>query len=228
MTVQCTLCTYSAWSVTEGEEGGRKEGREGGGRKGGREEGRERMKRECIGNCGKHIFILVSCNICESSDTLQNVYKYLGSALGELYSKQYNNPNQKHKPSQQKSFTQPRFYATHKKGKIDSKSLSKPSIAETLLSQEALHDTETEMCGICFKEDKDCNSEINWVSCSSCWMWVHTQCADVPSNLCLIMSMYVTTVIHTPVIRKNFLFTLCTLNTVILYVTYNQTMLAKE
>ena len=42
------------------------------------------------------------------------------------------------------------------------------------------------------------------------------------------MSMYVSTVIHTPVIRKNFLFTLCTLNTVILYVTYNETMLAKE
>ena len=125
---------------------------------------------------------LVSCNICENSDTLQNVYKYLGSALGELCSKQYNNPNWKRKPSHQKSFTQPPFYATRKKRKIDSKSLSKPSTVEALLSQEAVHDTETEICGICFKEDKDCNSEINWVSCSSCWMWVHTQCADVPSN----------------------------------------------
>ena len=112
MTVQCTLYTYSAWSVTEREEGGRKEGREEGGRKGGRE-GKDEE-----GICGKHIFILVSCNICESSDTLQNVYKYLGSALGELYSKQYNNPNQKHKPSHQKSFTQPPFYATRKKGRL--------------------------------------------------------------------------------------------------------------
>ena len=46
MTVQCTLYTYSAWSVTEREEGGREGGREGRreerreegrGRKGGRE-----------------------------------------------------------------------------------------------------------------------------------------------------------------------------------------------
>ena len=86
-----------------------------------------------------------------------------------------------------------------KKRKVESKGLSRPSHEEALLSQEALHGMETELCGICFKEeDKDCQSEINWVSCSSCWMWIHTQCVEVPIVIYhLIMSMYVTTVVPT-------------------------------
>lgn len=94
---------------------------------------------------------------------------FLASAL---YNAKGNNTHHKHEHSHKKSVIQPRFYATHKKRKFIQKvsqrkliqkvRISKPSNEEPLLRQEVVHETETALCGICFKEeDKDCKTEIN-------------------------------------------------------------------
>ena len=56
--------------------------------------------------------------------------------------------------------------------------MGKPSHEEAVLSRETLQMTETEICGICFiEEDKESGTDLDWVSCSNCLMWVHTACA---------------------------------------------------
>ena len=124
------------------------------------------------------------CDTCESTSKLQKVYEYLGLALGELCNEEQKSPSRKRKASNQKRQTQPRFYSTHKKRKVEAKSLCKPSDDEVLLSQQTLYNTETAICGICFREedqDNDCN--VHWISCCSCLMWVHSLCANVASEI---------------------------------------------
>ena len=128
--------------------------------------------------------IMSLCDMCEDGKILQKVYDHFASVLGELHKQSSNAQERKRKPSHQISSIQPRFFSTHKKRKTDSTSLMKPCHDDILVSQETLCRTEAEVCGICFKQDdRENTSDVNWVSCSNCLMWVHTACANVPSDI---------------------------------------------
>ena len=128
--------------------------------------------------------ILTFCDMCEDGKILQNVYDHLASVLGELHKQRSNAHERKRKSSHQISAVQPRFFSTHKKRKTESKGLTKPCNEDVVLSQETLCGTEAEVCGICFKQDDQENtSHVSWVSCSNCLMWLHTACANAPSDI---------------------------------------------
>ena len=124
------------------------------------------------------------CDVCEDTNTLQLVYNNLGSVLGKLHDQNSNGLECKRKPSHQRSSVQPRFFSTHKKRKIGLKGLAKPGNEDIILSQETLYKTETEVCGMCFKEEERGNTlDVSWVSCNNCEIWVHTSCASVSSDM---------------------------------------------
>ena len=118
-------------------------------------------------------------NVCEESNTLDKVHHYLESALAELKKE---NIKIKRKPSHENSKIQRRYYSTTKKRKLMTETLNKPSIEEAQLSQQELQMTETEVCSICFSEEDKGVGNVEWVSCSKCLLWVHSACADFPSN----------------------------------------------
>ena len=127
--------------------------------------------------------ILALCDRSENIAKLQEVYECLSSAL-ECLCEEERNILQKRKPSHQKSTTQPRFYSTNKKRKIEVTGLTKPSNDQVMMSQKTLLNTEVTICGVCFRtEDTDSKQMISWICCSNCLMWVHTQCANIKSEL---------------------------------------------
>jgi len=57
---------------------------------------------------------------------------------------------------------------------------SKPTLSEASDALTELNSTEVKVCGICWKEEDDeVNSEVNWVACSQCEVWVHISCTSV-------------------------------------------------
>ena len=118
--------------------------------------------------------ILVMCNSCKDTATLENIYQHLGLAMDELSGTK---SLLKRKASNEHSKTQPRYYSTHKKRKIATQSVSKPTDHEVTSSQMKLTNTETEICGICFMEDDKGSGVVDWISCTNCMMWVHKICA---------------------------------------------------
>ena len=140
-------------------------------------------------------YILASCEMCKNRTTLHKVYDCLGSALGELYDEN-SIKTRKRTTSNQKQTPQPRFHSTHKKRKIESKCLSKPSNEETVLSQEVLHQTDTSLCAICFKEE-DTTLTLRLTGC--CVVSVGCGCTkNIQEFLVfyhLISSLYVNTVV---------------------------------
>ena len=81
--------------------------------------------------------ILGLCDRSENIATLQEVYECLSSAL-ECLCEEERNILQKRKPSHQKSTTQPRFYSTNKKIKIEVTGLIKPFNDQVMMSQKTL------------------------------------------------------------------------------------------
>jgi hypothetical protein len=123
--------------------------------------------------------ILRQCNNCHDLTALQNVHSALGQVLVHTVEKPSTNIN-KRKCSNQNSETQRCFYSTRKKRKLSMKSLGKPTSNEIQSSQSKLNRAETEICALCFNQEDNLGMEyVNWIACSNCSMWVHSNCANV-------------------------------------------------
>ena len=124
-------------------------------------------------------FILYQCNDCYDIKTLEDTYQSLSEVSGQPSFQL----NRKRTASNKKSETQRHFYSTRKKRKLSGQSLRKPSISDVEFSQTVLNKTETYICAICFSEnDKDSSDLIDWISCNSCYIWVHTECANTNND----------------------------------------------
>ena len=77
--------------------------------------------------------LLIMCNSCRDIDTLQKIYQHLGLAINEIST---SNCSLKRKASNEHSKTQPRYYSTHKRRKITSQTVTKPTAAKVLSSKQ--------------------------------------------------------------------------------------------
>ena len=113
------------------------------------------------------------------ANKLQRAHHLLGTVLEQFLHNTHNNPSRKRKPSHMMSKTQPRFYSTKKKRKIQDKAIDKPSQTEVAATQTTLDECEIDICGICFSEEDlhSTEEQIDWISCGVCDMWVHARCA---------------------------------------------------
>ena len=79
-------------------------------------------------------------------------------------------------PSNKHSEKQKRFFSTKCKRKV-----KRPKISLSDSAAQQIDQTEPEVCAFCFKEDPPSkNSEtVEWVECSACKVWVHTECDNI-------------------------------------------------
>ena len=85
------------------------------------------------------------CNDCNDCNKLQRVHHLLGTVLEQFLHNTHNNPSRKRKPSHMMSKTQPRFYSTKKKRKVQDKAIDKPSQTEIAATQTTLDECETDI-----------------------------------------------------------------------------------
>lgn len=73
----------------------------------------------------------------------------------------------------QKQFS---FHSTKQKQKTTIR-WSKPTLTEASDALKQIDSTEVIVCGICWKEeDKETHSQVQWIACSTCDVWVYNSC----------------------------------------------------
>ena len=80
--------------------------------------------------------------------------------------------------------TQDKYHSTKKKRSKQSLTLSKPSRQQIEQSVLKLHQLNTRVCGVCFKEeDKSLfASTISWIECTKCSLWIHFSCTKLAAK----------------------------------------------
>ena len=80
--------------------------------------------------------------------------------------------------------TQDKYHSTKKKRSKQSLTLSKPSRQQIEQSVLKLHQQNTRVCGVCFKEeDKSLfASTISWIECTKCSLWIHFSCTKLAAK----------------------------------------------
>jgi len=127
--------------------------------------------------------ILAKVQSCNSIDTINTIQAHLNSALTVLKSlESYNTPQKQSliptskPPANANHQKQPRFYSTKNKKK-PAVQWSKPSLQEQQETLEQLDSIDVKVCAVCWKQDDDgCESEVGWVECSKCKIWIHKAC----------------------------------------------------
>ena len=68
------------------------------------------------------------------------------------------------------------FYSTRQK-QTTSARWRKSTLSETTKTTTQLNSTEVTVCGVCWKEDdNEEGSEVYWIACSKCDIWIHSLC----------------------------------------------------
>lgn len=120
-----------------------------------------------------------------SSQELDTVKMHLRSAISSI---------EAHKQHISQTFTQRsnpppnlcnkkqlRFFSTRCKNKTSIR-IQKPSNEEQLSTSKKLQSTDVTLCGMCWKEeDNSDSSEVLWIACSKCELWMHKSC--ITSNM---------------------------------------------
>lgn len=125
---------------------------------------------------------------CDNMQTLCTVKSHLSAAMAVMDAKEQlehlqderlvevsdPSPNAHH----QKQLS---FHSTRQK-KTTSARWRKPTPSETSKSLTQLNSTEVKVCGICWKEDdNEEGSEVDWIACSKCNIWIHNSCSITDS-----------------------------------------------
>ena len=83
----------------------------------------------------------------------------------------------KHVPPNTNKEPQKRFHSTKNVHKQTNKTVSKPNTNNAFKALPVLQKTDITVCAICYREDDPSNeTDITWVECSECGIWVHTFC----------------------------------------------------
>ena len=79
------------------------------------------------------------------------------------------------------SITQERFHSTKKKkNTARAPRMAKPTIESEKTVRDHLEGLESSVCSICYKtNDHSLSTEVQWIQCSVCALWVHQTCANI-------------------------------------------------
>ena len=132
----------------------------------------------------------------DSVSTLSAVLSHISSAVMVLQSNEKSLMCNKLPSSKQKTTLPPnltiqmqRYHSTKKKKKREAPySLSKPTTAESVKIRDKLQTYDVVVCSICYKEDDEGGrDEIQWIQCSTCKLWFHSNCVTLSEDAQLFM-----------------------------------------
>jgi len=121
-----------------------------------------------------------SIESCCNQEKLDIVKMHLRSAISSIEAykhgstpkfKQMSNP-----PPNSCNKVQLRFFSTRRKAKTNAR-IKKPSCEEEQTTSKKLQSVDATLCAVCWKEeDESDSSEVLWIACSKCQLWMHKSC----------------------------------------------------
>ena len=80
------------------------------------------------------------------------------------------------------SIIQERFHST--KNTARAPRMAKPTIESEKTVRDHLEGLESSVCSICYKtDDHSLSTEVQWIQCLVCALWVHQTCANIQDNM---------------------------------------------
>jgi len=124
---------------------------------------------------------------CDNLQTLCTIKSHLSAAMAVMDAKEQLKHLQNERleevsdpPPNALHQKQLSFHSTKQKNTTSAR-WRKPTLDETLNTLTQLNSTEVKVCGICWKEDDieiEEGSEVYWISCSKCDIWIHNSCTQ--------------------------------------------------
>ena len=125
---------------------------------------------------------------CFNAEVLSTAKKHLSAAVctvkaSHLYPKQFGIstiPIRKRPAPNANHEKQIRFYSTKKK-RVTKERCAKPTLVEKESSKVILNNVETQVCGVCCREEDTFNAGVDyvdWLQCGICAIWIHSKCCE--------------------------------------------------